>query len=162
MSETKEAGRPTKYREEFCEQGRKLCLLGYTNAQLADFWDVAESTIYLWAEQHPEFSQALKAGKVVADADMANALFQRGMGFTATETQIREDKEGNSKEVVLKREYPPDTTAASLWLRNRQPALWRDKQEVEHSANGDLLTSLLSRRRNYLESQGDNDSSSEG
>ena len=23
--------------------------------------------------------------------------------------------------------YPPDTQAASLWLRNRQPAKWRDR-----------------------------------
>ena len=23
--------------------------------------------------------------------------------------------------------YPPDTQAASLWLRNRQPRQWRDK-----------------------------------
>jgi hypothetical protein len=30
--------------------------------------------------------------------------------------------------------YPPDTTAASLWLRNRQPSKWRDRQEVNHTA----------------------------
>ncbi|MOA55620.1 hypothetical protein D3C78_1794470 [compost metagenome] len=29
--------------------------------------------------------------------------------------------------------YPPDTPAASLWLRNRQPAKWRDKIQTEHS-----------------------------
>ena len=29
--------------------------------------------------------------------------------------------------------YPPDTQAASLWLRNRQPAKWRDRQEVNHT-----------------------------
>jgi len=27
--------------------------------------------------------------------------------------------------------YPPDTTAAIFWLKNRQPAKWREKQEVE-------------------------------
>ena len=26
--------------------------------------------------------------------------------------------------------YPPDTKAALRWLMNRQPALWRDRQEV--------------------------------
>jgi hypothetical protein len=29
--------------------------------------------------------------------------------------------------------YPPDTHAASLWLRNRQPTKWRDRQEVNHT-----------------------------
>jgi hypothetical protein len=27
--------------------------------------------------------------------------------------------------------YPPDTKAALRWLMNRQPALWRDRQEVD-------------------------------
>ena len=27
--------------------------------------------------------------------------------------------------------YPPDTTAAIFWLKNRQTAHWRDKKEVE-------------------------------
>ena len=38
-------------------------------------------------------------------------------------------------EVVL-----PDVTACRLWLLNRRPGQWRDKQEVEHS--GDLTISL--------------------
>ncbi len=29
--------------------------------------------------------------------------------------------------------YPPDTQAASLWLRNRQPDKWRDKLTHEHA-----------------------------
>ena len=33
--------------------------------------------------------------------------------------------------------YPPDTPAASLWLRNRQPAKWRDRQEVNHTGTLD-------------------------
>ena len=33
--------------------------------------------------------------------------------------------------------YPPDTQAASLWLRNRQPAKWRDRQEVNHTGTLD-------------------------
>jgi hypothetical protein len=27
--------------------------------------------------------------------------------------------------------YPPDTAAASLWLRNRQPEKWRDRQNLD-------------------------------
>ena len=29
--------------------------------------------------------------------------------------------------------YPPDTTAAIFWLKNRQRATWRDKQDVEQT-----------------------------
>ena len=28
---------------------------------------------------------------------------------------------------------PPDTTAAIFWLKNRDPARWRDAWQVEHS-----------------------------
>ena len=30
----------------------------------------------------------------------------------------------------FKADHPPDTKAALRWLMNRQPALWRDRQEV--------------------------------
>lgn len=42
------AGRPTLYREEYAEQARKLCLLGTTDAELADFFNVAVDTINEW------------------------------------------------------------------------------------------------------------------
>ncbi|WP_295448053.1 hypothetical protein [uncultured Thiodictyon sp.] len=35
----------------------------------------------------------------------------------------------------ISKHYPPDTAAASLWLRNRQPALWWDKVEIEEDVN---------------------------
>ena len=31
----------------------------------------------------------------------------------------------------LHRHYPPDTQAARMWLKNRQPELWKDKVEIE-------------------------------
>lgn len=33
--------------------------------------------------------------------------------------------------------YPPDTQVTSLWLRNQQPKLWRDKQKIEHALASD-------------------------
>jgi hypothetical protein len=33
-----ERGRPTKYKEEYNEQAYKLCLLGATDKELADFF----------------------------------------------------------------------------------------------------------------------------
>ena len=37
-------------------------------------------------------------------------------------------------------EHPPDTQAASLWLRNRQPHRWRDRHQVDVA---DPATALL-------------------
>ena len=41
-------GRPTKYKAEYAEQARKLCLLGATDMEMADFFEVSEFTINKW------------------------------------------------------------------------------------------------------------------
>jgi hypothetical protein len=40
---------------------------------------------------------------------------------------------GDIVQTPIRKFYPPDTTAAIFWLKNRAPAQWRDKQEIEHS-----------------------------
>lgn len=52
--------RPTKYQEAYAEQARKLCLLGYTDAELADFFEVSEATINNWKLEYPEFLESIK------------------------------------------------------------------------------------------------------
>lgn len=50
------------------EQARKLCLLGATDQEVADFVEVSTRTICRWKASHDEFCQALKAGKAESDA----------------------------------------------------------------------------------------------
>lgn len=45
-----EGGRPTKYKEEYTAQARKLCLLGHTDKDLADFFEVTFQTINNWKQ----------------------------------------------------------------------------------------------------------------
>lgn len=131
------AGRPSKYDPEFCEQARRLCLLGATDQQLADFFMVDPDTIYEWQRVHPKFSESIRAGKVVADAEIAASLFQRAKGYSHDAVKIFMPQ-GAEKPVYAPyvEHYPPDTAAASLWLRNRQSALWRDKLDTTTQALG--------------------------
>lgn len=127
-----DVGRPTKYNPDFNFQVEKLCKLGATDKEIADFFDVAESTINLWKEQHPEFSESIKAGKIQADANVAQSLYHRAIGYEHEDVDIRVvDKE--IVETPLIKYYPPDPTAAIFWLKNRQSAKWREKQEVEQT-----------------------------
>ena len=41
-------GRPTKYKHEYAEQTYKLCLLGATDEEIANFFDVNVATINRW------------------------------------------------------------------------------------------------------------------
>jgi hypothetical protein len=128
------AGRPTSYREEYAAQAFKLALLGMTDAEMASFFEVNEDTINEWKRVHPEFSVSIARGKGDADGDVAEKLYRRAMGYSHDAVKIFMPA-GASEPVYAPyvEHYPPDTQAASLWLRNRQPAKWRDKQDVEHS-----------------------------
>ena len=123
-------GRPTKYEPKYAEQARKLCMLGATDEELADFFEVAVSTIYEWKLKFPKFSEAIKKGKSIADAEVASKLYHRATGYEHEDVDIKMF-EGEIIKTPLVKHYPPDTTAAIFWLKNRQPAKWRDKQDID-------------------------------
>lgn len=126
------AGRPSKYEDSFAEQVYNYCLLGATDDQLADFFDVNVDTINDWKKTKPEFSDALKRGKVLADLKVADSLFQRACGYQHPDTDIKVIN-GQIVKTDITKHYPPDTTAAIFWLKNRQKNSWRDKIDVENS-----------------------------
>lgn len=128
----KPVGRPTDYKPEYAEQAYKLCLLGATDAEMADFFRVTEQTLNNWKKSHPEFFESITRGKLLADAEVAEKLYQRAKGYSHEAVKIF-NHQGVKMVVPYVEHYPPDTQAASLWLRNRQPAKWRDKQDIEHS-----------------------------
>lgn len=123
--------RPTNYREEYAEQARKLCLLGYTDKQLADFFNVSEQTINTWKTKHPQFLESIKKGKEIADVEVVESLYKRAIGTEYEEVELKVNGKVKSKRVI-KKFIPPDTTAQIFWLKNRQPQKWRDKQVTEH------------------------------
>ena len=140
MGKDKHAGgRPPKYKKQNCEQARKLCLLGYTDKQLADFFEVAESTIHKWKLDHPEFSESIKKGKVVADGNVADSLYNRALGYSHPDVHIS-NYQGEITETEITKHYPPDTAAAFIWLKNR--ASWKDKQDINHSVDNSVLESI--------------------
>lgn len=137
------AGRPTKYKPEYVKQAQKLVQLGATDAELADFFQVTISTISLWKVKHAEFSEALKLGKEVADKRVEESLYHRALGYAHEEVDIRVVN-GVLVETPLIKHYPPDTTAAIFWLKNRKPAEWRDKtqQELSGPDGGAIITKV--------------------
>lgn len=129
-----QVGRPTSYKPEYADLAYKFCLLGASDARIAELLDVAVSTIYEWKQSVPEFSEALLRGKERADAEVAHSLYHRALGYKAPEDDIRVV---NGAIVITPtvKHYPPDTGAATLWLKNRQSDKWRDKVETEVSGS---------------------------
>lgn len=133
--------RPSKFQPEFIEQAAKLCKLGATDRELADFFDVAESTLNLWKLEYPEFSESLKRGKEEADARVEQSLYRRALGYSHDAVHVS-NYQGAVTLTPIVEHHPPDTTACIFWLKNRKPADWRDKQSVEHGVD-DSLGQLL-------------------
>lgn len=123
--------RPTKYKPEYADQARKLCLLGATDKELADFFEVCEDTINEWKNVHAEFSASVKKGKLQADAEVADRLYNRALGYEHDDVHPSA-YQGEVTLTPIRKIYAPDPTAAIFWLKNRQPKQWRDKQEIEH------------------------------
>jgi len=128
--------RPSKYKEEYAEQAYKLCLLGATDKDMADFFDVDEATINRWKEAHPEFCESLKRGKTMADATVAQKLYHRAIGYEHPEVITATFQGQITDTLEVTKHYAPDPTAAIFWLKNRQPQLWRDKQQTELTGEG--------------------------
>lgn len=152
MTEDKHpGGRPSKYKPEYAEQARKACLLwGGTDEELARFFDVDVATIYRWKNEHDEFCEAVKQGKAMADANVAQRLFERAMGYSHDEDKIFQ-YEGEPVVVPTVKHYPPDTTAAIFWLKNRQPERWREKTEQTLAGpdGGPIQTNITERKVVY-------------
>ena len=139
---TKGAGRPTRYKAEYAEQAEKLCRLGLIDKELAEFFSVDVATIDRWKKSHPEFCGSLKRGKSPADAEVADRLYQRALGYSHPEDKILQNN-GIPVIVPTVKHYAPDTLACIYWLKNRRPDLWRDKVNLEHTGpnGGPIQTS---------------------
>lgn len=133
------AGRSSKFRDEYVEQARKLAELGATDREAAEFFKVAESTLYLWKHTHPEFSEALKLGKEKADARVEQSLYRKAVGYSFDSEKVFQ-YEGAVIRAPIVEHVAPSDTAAIFWLKNRQPEKWRDKQEVQHSGAVEFTT----------------------
>ena len=120
-----------------------MAKLGATDKDLADAFDVTEMTINRWKSDHPAFLLSLKSGKHFADAEVASKLFHRATGYEHPDVDIKV-VDGQIVITDLVKHYPPDTTAAIFWLKNRRPDLWREKVEENKSDNmAQLVSSLI-------------------
>lgn len=136
-------GRPADYKPEFANQAAKLCALGATDFELADFFGVDTRTIYRWKNTHAKFCQALICGKERADERVERALFNRAVGYSFESEKVFQFQ-GEVIRAPTTEHVPPDPGAAKLWLTNRRPDDWRDKQSHEHTGkDGAALVPII-------------------
>lgn len=114
-------GRKSFYLAAYADLAKSLALKGRTDAQMAAALSISESTFKNWRRRFPEFREAVRFGREVANARVERALFDRAVGIEmATIRQTLEpDKNGHLQVVQEIREsIPADPGAAKMWLHN--------------------------------------------
>ena len=119
----------------------ELAKRGYTDAQMAKALGVDRATLHRWCKRYPELKEASDSGKEVADDVIVGSLYDRAKGSITTDKKTITNADMSVRVEETVKEIPPDTTACIFWLKNRRPAEWRDKHDVEHS--GEVEQSVI-------------------
>lgn len=99
---------------------------GATDEEICTALGIALSTFYDYKNKHPEFSEALRAGRQKVVLNIKAALYKRAIGFEYEEKKGVQ-KNGQTVNVEIYKRYAlPDWQAAQLLLRNYDKN-WRDK-----------------------------------
>jgi len=73
-------GRPTDYKDEYCEEAVAFMREGKSIIQLAAHLGVSRDTIYAWAETYTEFKEAIGAGRTQEKAWWADKYNDAALG----------------------------------------------------------------------------------
>jgi len=110
-------GRPSGYNPEVhLVLASYFAQEGMTEEQIATRIGISKATLTTWKQKYPDFLASLKATKDEADAKVVQSLYQKAL--------------------------KGDVTACIFWLKNRQPAKWRDRQEVETTQLTDMAVAV--------------------
>ena len=110
------AGRPTKYKKEYCQKAEEFLSQGYSQEAFAGQLGITEQTLYNWLDKHPAFFESVKKGVAVG------RKFWEEMGIDRARGKI-------------------DGFNSAAWIFNMKNRHgWRDKQEVSGPDGGPIKT----------------------
>jgi hypothetical protein len=112
---------------------RWMARCGLTEAEIAASpeFGIADSTFGEWKVRHPEFSESLEQGKLLADIAVEAALLKRALGYEYEEVEvIRNDKGEIIRSKLTVKQVVGDVTAQIFWLENRLKDRWRDAKDI--------------------------------
>jgi len=133
--------RALRFTPAHTDLARKFCMLGATDDDLARLLEVPRETLDRWLATDADFAIAVRAGREVADATVAERLYARAIGYSHPAVKIFQSG-GEPLKVDYTEHYPPDVQACVFWLRNRRRQDWRDKIEHEQTAASELMAAL--------------------
>lgn len=118
---------PIELEERTVELICTMAKFGANDIEIAQEIGVSPDKLYSWYRQWPEFSEAVRAGKEHANERVQRSFYGRATGYNIKTEKVFSN--GFRAEVI--EHVPADPGAAFNWLKNRDRANWRDRQETE-------------------------------
>jgi len=106
-----QAGRPSLYRDEYCEEVVNVMRAGFSLTAFAGIIGVTPMTVTNWRKEHPEFDEACEVAKAARVVHWEEASIQTGRGGGG----------------------PGSATMVQFALRNISAHEYPDKQRVENT-----------------------------
>ncbi len=134
--------------------------------QISALFGCSVRTISQWKKDHPEFREVCDTISTDIDIPVENANYRSACGHTHEETEeIYDENDRLIRKKVVTKYYPPNPASISLWLTNRKPEVYRNKQTTEHAGEikitderaNDELAAILAEAEQTAESQSGTD-----
>lgn len=110
------AGQPTKYKPEMCDVVRDHLSLGFSLTSACGKIGVVKQTAYNYAEEYPQFLDAINMGRAIG-----MALWEERLTVQALES-------------------PGNTAALIFAMKNLYQDDWRDRHETDHTSSDGTMT----------------------
>jgi hypothetical protein len=129
---------------------------GLNDKEIASKMNIATSTLSEYKVKHDSISDALAKGKEIVDIFVENALYKRAIGYEYDEIKEKYECGILVERIITKKAVIPDTGAQAMWLKNRKPNVWREKQEVQQSIEfvDDGFINALKEKANDINEEG--------
>ena len=127
---------------------------GLSDEGIAKKLGISRDTLIGYKKEFSDFSDTLKRGKDVVDAEVENALLKRALGYEYEE--VTEEYENGSLTKTKKtiKQVVPDVGAQAFWLKNRKPDDWRDRQELGITGGIDEIRNAYDKAAAAIKKQG--------
>lgn len=140
-------GRPTLKTKSLINVALNLAKTdGKTNRQIAKTLNIGVSTLDRWIAEDPEFKESLRLAKLEFDRNnVESMLLKRCLGYSIKEIKVKKDIDGNIMETIeTEKELPPDPASLALYLRNRMPDIYCEKQRIELESKSHIIETRTS------------------
>lgn len=129
--------------EKTIDIAKRLCILGYTDTHLCEYFQIDPMLFNMWKEAIEGFKDALEKCRLDTDAKVAYALLRLALGYVEKDVKLFH-YQGEVIEHPYMKRYEPNMAAIKMWLETRQKGIWNNPEMVEMALSLNVDPSQLS------------------